>query len=274
LVPSAYFDWVFHPSGWAALLTLTAMEVVLGIDNVLFISLIGGNLPERQARVARMAGLLLAFVFRVGCLLLLTWLIALTRPVFVLWDHGVSWRDIILFGAGLFLIAQATTELHREVEAPDEHGQPKVASRAFSVVILNIAVMDLVFSLDSILTAIGMAKDVAIMIIAVVFALLAMYVAASSVAAFIRAHPTAKVLALSFLVLIGFSLVAEGSGFEIPRGYLYAAMAFSTAVEAINIVARKRRRVAARARTDEAPAATLPGHAGARGTENSVGTLS
>ena len=240
---AGYFAWVTQPSGWIALLTLTAMEVVLGIDNVLFLSLISSKLPEHQAKVARMLGLILAFVFRVGCLLALTWLIALTTPVITVWEHGISWRDIILFAAGLFLIAQATTELHREVEVAETEEDDKTkASRAFGIVIVNIAVMDLVFSIDSILTAIGMAKDVAIMVVAVVIALLAMYLAANSVAAFIKAHPTAKVLALSFLVLIGFSLVAEGSHFEIPRGYLYAAMAFSTAVEAFNIFVRNRRR--------------------------------
>lgn len=240
IVIAPYFAWVAQPSGWIALLTLTAMEVVLGIDNVLFLSLIGSKLPERQARIARMLGLLLAFVFRIACLLMLTWLIALTKPVFTVANHPVSWRDMILFGAGLFLIAQATTELHREVESSEEEERQR-ASSAFGVVILNIAVMDLVFSIDSILTAIGMAKDIAIMVIAVVFALFAMYWAASSVASFIKAHPTAKMLALSFLLLIGFSLVAEGTGFEIPRGYLYAAMGFSTAVEALNIAARRRR---------------------------------
>ena len=238
------FAWVFTPSGWIALLTLTAMEIVLGVDNVLFLSLIGSRLPPRQARLARMLGLLLAFLFRVTCLSWLTWLIALTNPVFTIDEHAVSWRDMILLGAGLFLIAQATIELHREVESSPEAEARHVASRAFAIVIVNIAVMDLVFSIDSILTAIGMAKDLAIMVIAIVVALLAMYLAANSVAAFIEAHPTAKVLALSFLVLIGFSLVAEGSGFEIPRGYLYAAMGFSTTVEAFNTWVRSRRRSA------------------------------
>ena len=239
-----FFHWMTQPSGWIALLTLTAMEVVLGIDNVLFLSLIGAKLPEAQARFARMVGLILAFVFRITCLVGLTWLIALTAPVVTIWDHGISWRDMILFAAGLFLIAQATTELHREVEVSEVEETKAKASRALGVVIVNIAVMDLVFSIDSILTAIGMAKDLAIMIIAVIIALLAMYLAANAVATFIKAHPTAKVLALSFLVLIGFSLVAEGSHFEIPRGYLYAAMGFSTVVEAINVFARNRRRVA------------------------------
>ena len=236
------FDWIGQPSGWLALLTLTAMEIVLGIDNVLFLSLISSKLPARKARLARILGLGLAFVFRIACLIMLAWLIALTRPVFVLADHPVSWRDIILFAAGLFLIAQATIELHREVEASSVEEEQVLAPSAFGAVIVNIAIMDLVFSLDSILTAIGMAQDLTIMIIAVVVALLAMYLAANSVAMFIKAHPTAKVLALSFLVLIGFSLVADGSGLEIPRGYLYAAMGFSTSVEALNVWARNRRR--------------------------------
>ena len=237
----ALFDWVYEPSGWIALLTLTAMEIVLGIDNVLFLSLIGSKLPDRQARTARTVGLVLAFVLRVACLLMLTWLIALTRPVFTLGGHDVSWRDVILVAAGLFLIAQATTEIHHEVDVPPAEVQRTVASRRFGVVILNIAVMDLVFSFDSILTAIGMAKDIAIMVIAIVFALLAMAVAANAVAGFVKAHPTAKVLALAFLVLIGFSLVADGTGYEIPRGYIYAAIGFSVAVEALNILARRRR---------------------------------
>lgn len=236
-----YFDWIYGPQGWIALLTLTGMEIVLGIDNVLFISLIGSKLPEEQARLARMFGLALAFVFRIGCLAALTWLMHLTDPVITVYGNEVSWRDIILLGAGLFLIAQATTELHHAVDVSAHEEDAPKPKAAFGVVILNIAVMDLVFSIDSILTAIGMAKELAIMVIAVIFALLAMYIAAGAVAAFISAHPTVKVLALSFLVLIGFSLVAEGSGFPIPHAYLYAAMAFSTAVEALNIVARRRR---------------------------------
>ena len=238
-----HMDWITQPQGWVALLTLTAMEVVLGIDNVLFISLIGAKLPEDKARLARIIGLVLAFLFRVLCLAGLTWLMRLTEPVFTVYANEFSWRDIILLAAGLFLIGQATTELHREVDGEVEDHAPKPRA-VFGLVILNIAAMDLVFSIDSILTAIGMARDLTIMIIAIVLAMLAMYFAANSVAAFIRAHPTAKVLALSFLVLIGFSLVAEGSGFEIPRGYLYAAMAFSTAVEALNIFARRRKNAA------------------------------
>jgi predicted tellurium resistance membrane protein TerC len=252
---AAHFDWITQPSGWIALLTLTAMEVVLGIDNVVFLSLISAKLPERQAALARMLGLVLAFAFRVGCLSLLTWLIHLTQPIVTLFDHPLSWRDVILFAAGLFLIGQATTELHREVEHTDADREAKaISARGFGMVIVNIAVMDLVFSIDSILTAIGMAKELAIMIIAIIFALLAMYLAANTVAGFIKAHPTAKVLALSYLVLIGFALVAEGSGFEIPRGYIYAAMGFSATVEALNVWARNRRRAAARLKAE----ASLP----------------
>ena len=252
------FDWVLQPSGWIALLTLTAMEVVLGIDNVLFLSLISAKLPENRARIARLLGLGLAFAFRVACLAMLAWLIALTTPVFEIAGHSVSWRDIVLVAAGLFLIGQATTELHRAVEDTDEETAKSSSSTAFGIVILNIAAMDLVFSIDSILTAIGMAKDIMVMVIAILLALAAMYFAANAVATFIRAHPTAKVLALSFLVLIGFSLVAEGSHFEIPRGYLYAAMGFSTLVEALNSFARSRRRARRAASAEQATGSERP----------------
>ena len=180
---NVYFDWVFHLSGWAALLTLTGMEVVLGIDNVLFLSLISSRLPEPSARWARMFGLLVAFAFRVACLFMITWLIALTNPLFTIFEHDVSWRDIVLVGAGLFLMAQATIEVHHEVEsAHEEEERPKLPP-AFGGVILNIAIMDLVFSFDSILTAIGMVRDMGIMIIAIVLAMLAMFLAAGAVAA-------------------------------------------------------------------------------------------
>ena len=236
------FDWIYAPSGWLALATLTAMEIVLGIDNVIFISLIGSRLPAAQARFARFFGLSLALVFRVACLSALTWLIGLTRPLFAVLGEEISWRDLVLLVAGLFLIVQATREIHIEVDHQPEEADAVRRPRALGWVILNIAVMDLVFSFDSILTAIGMAKDLAIMVIAVCVSLVVMYVAASAVARFIHAHPTTKVLALAFLILIGLSLVAAGSGFEIPRGYLYFAMVFSSGVEGLNIWARRNRR--------------------------------
>ncbi len=235
--------WVFTPSGWLALATLTAMEIVLGIDNVIFVSLIGAKLPPARARLARLFGLALAFLFRIACLTGLTWLIALTRPVVTLFDHPLSWRDIVLVAAGLFLIVQATLEIHGEIDEDDDDAAESVPKpRALPLVILNIAVMDLVFSFDSILTAIGIARDLAVMVAAILISIVVMFVAATAVAGFIRQHPTSKVLALCFLVLIGLSLVADGTGFEVPRGYLYFAMVFSGGVEMLNIWARRNRR--------------------------------
>jgi predicted tellurium resistance membrane protein TerC len=246
------FGWAFTPSGWLALGTLTAMEIVLGIDNVIFVSLIGANLPPARARFARLFGLSLAFLFRVGSLAGLTWLIALTRPIVTLFDHPLSFRDLVLVGAGLFLIVQATLEIHGEIDEGDgDEGDAAPKPRAMPLVILNIAVMDLVFSFDSILTAIGIARDLAVMVVAIMISIAVMFAAADAVAGFIRQHPTSKVLALCFLVLIGLSLVAEGTGFDVPRGYLYFAMVFSGGVEMLNVWAkrnRRRRRDAARGR--------------------------
>lgn len=235
------FGWVFTPSGWLALATLTAMEIVLGIDNVIFVSLIGERLPPARARFARIFGLGLAFLFRVASLAGLTWLIALTRPVVTMFGHPLSWRDMVLVAAGLFLMVQATLEIHGEID-DEEDGEPVRRPRAMSLVILNIAVMDLVFSFDSILTAIGIARDLAVMVAAILISIVVMFAAADVVAGFIRQHPTSKVLALCFLVLIGLSLVAEGTGFEVPRGYLYFAMVFSGGVEMLNVWARRNRR--------------------------------
>ena len=251
------FGWVSTPSGWLALGTLTAMEIVLGIDNVIFVSLIGANLPPARARVARFFGLGLAFLFRVVSLAALTWLIALTRPVATVFDRPVSLRDIVLLAAGLFLIVQATLEIHGEIDDGDgDEADAAPKPRALPLVILNIAVMDLVFSFDSILTAIGIARDLAVMVTAILVSVAIMFAAAEGVAGFIRQHPTSKVLALCFLVLIGLSLVAEGTGFDVPRGYLYFAMVFSGGVEMLNIWARRnrrRRRDAAHAVSGEAP---------------------
>ena len=235
------FDWLTDPAGWAALVTLTAMEIVLGIDNVVFISVLVARLPEDQARKARAVGLLLALVFRILLLSLLTWIIGLTKPVFTLIGHGFSWRDLILLGGGAFLVAKATHEIHAGMEG--EHDENAgAAPKAFVGAILQIALVDLVFSIDSIVTAIGMADNLAIMVAAVLLSMGVMYVASGPVAAFIAAHPTTKMLALSFLILIGASLCAEATGFHLPRGYIYAAMAFSACVEAINITAGRKAR--------------------------------
>jgi predicted tellurium resistance membrane protein TerC len=229
------------PEAWAALLTLTALEIVLGIDNVIFLSVIVSRIPEPQARRARQIGLALALVFRILLLSLLVWLIGFTEAVLTVRGLAFSWRDIILIGGGLFLIAKATHEIHIEVEARMEARDEAERPRAFLWVIVQIVVIDMVFSLDSIITAIGMAQDLAIMIAAVVVACLIMYVSSGPVAKFVAEHPTTKMLALAFLVLIGVALVADGFSFHIPRGYIYFAIAFSAAVEFFNVLARRNR---------------------------------
>jgi predicted tellurium resistance membrane protein TerC len=245
-------DWLTDPAGWAALLTLTAMEIVLGIDNVVFISVLVARLPEEQAKRARAIGLLLALVFRVLLLSLLTWIIGLTKPVISLFGLGLSWRDLILLGGGGFLVAKATHEIHAGLEGDPEDAQGGAAPRAFMTAIMQIAIVDLVFSIDSIVTAIGMADNLAIMVAAVLLSMIVMYVASGPVSAFIAAHPTTKMLALAFLILIGASLCAEATGFHLPRGYIYAAMAFSACVEMINITAARRRKAARKARAAQA----------------------
>lgn len=230
------------PEAWAALLTLTALEIVLGIDNVIFLSVIVSRLPEPQATRARQIGLTLALVFRIALLTVLVWIIGLTQPVIDFMGYQFSWRDIILIGGGAFLIAKATHEIHGEVEAA--HAGPKAQSKvvaSFSWIIFQIIIIDLVFSLDSIITAIGMAKDLEIMIAAVIIACIVMYISSGPVARFVSEHPTTKMLALAFLVLIGVALVADGFAFHIPRGYIYFAIVFSVAVEFFNILARKKR---------------------------------
>ena len=230
------------PQAWAALATLTALEVVLGIDNVVFISILVSRCPPGQALRARQIGLSLAFIFRIAMLFGLTWLMKMTYPLFSIFGIGISWRDIILIGGGMFLIAKATHEIHAELEDRESGGQ-NVAVQSFALVVAQLVAVDLVFSLDSIITAIGMANDIEIMIGAVVIAMAVMYAASGPVSAFIAAHPTTKMLALAFLVLIGVALVAEGFDIHFPRGYIYFAMGFAAAVEAFNVMAgRKRRR--------------------------------
>jgi predicted tellurium resistance membrane protein TerC len=230
------------PEAWAALLTLTALEIVLGIDNVIFLSVIVSRIPPVQAKRARQIGLALALVFRILLLSILVWLIGLTQDVITVRGIGFSWRDIILIGGGLFLIGKATHEIHGEVEAreADDDTAPKPA--AFFWVIVQIIIVDMVFSLDSIITAIGMAQDLEIMVAAVVIACVIMYVSSGPVAKFVADHPTTKMLALAFLVLIGVALVADGFKFHIPRGYIYFAIVFSAAVELFNVLAKTNRR--------------------------------
>jgi predicted tellurium resistance membrane protein TerC len=234
------------PEAWAALLTLTALEIVLGIDNVIFLSVIVSRIPPVQAKRARQIGLALALVFRILLLSLLVWLIGLTQDVVTLSGVGFSWRDIILVGGGLFLIGKATHEIHGEVEARDGENDDAPHPSAFFWVIIQIIIIDMVFSLDSIITAIGMAQDLEIMIAAVVIACVIMYVSSGPVARFVAEHPTTKMLALAFLVLIGVALVADGFKFHIPRGYIYFAIAFSAAVEAFNVLARRNHKKAVR----------------------------
>ncbi len=230
------------PEAWAALLTLTVLEIVLGIDNVIFLSVLVSRLPDAQAKRARQIGLALALIFRIALLSILFWLIGLTKPVFTIAGQGFSWRDIILIGGGLFLIAKATHEIHAEIEAHDDGGEKSGGANAFAWVIVQIIIIDLVFSLDSIITAIGMAEQIEVMIAAVIIACAVMYVASGPVAAFVAEHPTTKMLALAFLVLIGVALMADGFAFHIPRGYIYFSIVFAMAVEAFNILAKRNRK--------------------------------
>jgi predicted tellurium resistance membrane protein TerC len=235
--------WITDPTILASLVTLTVLEIVLGIDNIVFISVVVNKLPPEQAQRARQIGLALALIFRIALLSVLFLLIGLTAPLVTLFGHGFSLRDIILLAGGLFLLVKATQEIHKDVEAAgeEEANLNKVARAAFGAIIAQIVVIDVVFSIDSIVTAIGIAEHVSVMIVAVILAVGVMYAASGTIAAFIHRHPTTRMLALAFLLMIGFSLVADGLGFHIPRGYLYAAMAFSTGVEALNIIARRNR---------------------------------
>jgi predicted tellurium resistance membrane protein TerC len=238
-------DLLTSAEAWAALLTLTALEIVLGIDNVIFLSVIVSRIPEPQATRARQIGLVLALVFRILLLSLLVWLIGLTQPVIAVKSIQLSWRDIVLIGGGLFLIGKATHEIHAEVEAQEQESDDTPKASVFFWVIIQIIVIDMVFSLDSIITAIGMAQDLEIMIAAVVIACIIMYVSSGPVARFVAEHPTTKMLALAFLVLIGVALVADGFKFHIPRGYIYFAIVFSAAVEFFNVLAKRNRKKAA-----------------------------
>lgn len=232
------FDFT-SPEVWIALVTLTLLEIVLGIDNVVFISILAGKLPRDQQARARQMGLSLALVTRVLLLLGISFVVGLTKPLFEILKHPVSGRDLILLIGGLFLIAKSTHEIHGKLEGEEGHGSARVAP-SFASVIVQILILDIVFSLDSVITAVGMVKQVSVMIIAVIVAVMFMLVFAGKISEFIDRHPTLKMLALSFLILIGVTLVAESFHHEIPKGYIYFAMAFSVGVEVINIKLRKR----------------------------------
>jgi predicted tellurium resistance membrane protein TerC len=231
-------ELLVDPHAWASLVTLAALEIVLGIDNIIFLSIVTGRLPAAQQPAARRIGLLLALLMRVALLLSITWIIGLTAPAFVLFDHTVSWRDLVLGGGGLFLLAKGTMEIHHTVEGQDDPGGGRTTS--FAAAIVQIVLLDLVFSLDSVITAVGMAEHVEIMVAAVTIAILVMLLAAEAVSAFVNRHPTVKMLALAFLLLVGTALVADALHVHIPRGYLYFAIAFSAGVETLNLLVRRR----------------------------------
>lgn len=242
------FELALEPSAWAALVTLIAMEVVLGVDNLIFIAILSNKLPVEQREKARRIGLFLALFLRLALLSTVAFIVKLTTPVFTVLGQAFSWRDLILVAGGLFLVWKATREIHQRVDqdAPDHvHGASQTASQAvslnFAAAMGQIAMLDLVFSIDSIITAVGMTEHVSIMVVAVIVTVALMLVAATPLANFINANPTLIMLALGFLLMIGMVLIAEGFGAHVPKGYIYTAMAFSAAVEGLNMLARKKR---------------------------------
>ncbi len=232
-------EWLTNPEAWIALLTLTALEIVLGIDNIIFISILVNRLPERQRARARFLGLGLAMLTRIALLLSITWVMRLTMPFFTIMGRDVSGRDLVLIGGGLFLLWKSTMEIHESLEGENEQGRTGKAA-GFIATLVQIAVLDVIFSLDSVITAVGLAKDVMVMVLAIIAAVVVMMFSSRGIGEFVDRHPTIKVLALSFLVMIGVTLIAEGFGLHIPKGYIYFAMAFSVTVEMLNIRMRKK----------------------------------
>ena len=226
-------EWLLNPELWIALVTLTILEIVLGVDNVIFISILSATLPGRRQRPARRLGLALAMVTRIGLLLSISWIIRLTEPLFAVAGHDFSGRDLTLLLGGLFLLGKSTYEIHESLEGHEDHASAKVAA-SFASVILQILILDVVFSLDSVITAVGMVEQIGVMIAAIVIAVVVMLLSAETISTFVNERPTVKMLALSFLLLVGFSLVAEAFHQEIPKGYLYFAMVFSVFVELVN----------------------------------------
>ena len=233
-------EWLASPEAWIALATLTTLEIVLGVDNIIFISILVGRLPPKERQRARVIGLGLAMFTRIALLLSLAWMMRLTDPLFSLLGHEVSGRDLILLGGGLFLLAKAVTEIHNALEGAQEQPSGKSAHAGFVATLVQIAIIDIVFSLDSVITAVGMVDQVAVMVLAIVIAVGVMMFAAKPIGDFVDAHPTVKMLALAFLILVGVALIGEGFAMHIPKGYIYFAMAFSVAVEMLNLRLRRR----------------------------------
>jgi predicted tellurium resistance membrane protein TerC len=245
-------EWLTDPQAWIALVTLTALEIVLGVDNIIFISILVGRLPEAQRQRARVLGLGFAMFTRIALLLSLAWVMTLTEPLITI-GKDISGRDLILVGGGLFLLWKSVHEIHNSLEGEaDEHTAAAVRA-SFATVIVQIAILDIIFSLDSVITAVGMVDEVPIMVLAIVIAVGVMMFAAKPIGEFVDRHPTVKMLALSFLILVGMALVAEGWGYPIPKGYIYFAMAFSVVVEMLNIRVRARRQDAVKLRKQAPP---------------------
>jgi len=233
------FEWFSSPEAWIALGTLTALEIVLGVDNIIFISILVGRLPAHQRNFARTTGLVLAMLTRLGLLFSIAWVVGLTEPWFSVLGEAISGRDVILIGGGLFLLAKATFEIHNSLEGETDQAQPGMAA-GMGAVLFQIAILDIIFSLDSVITAVGLASHVSIMAIAIVLSVAVMMFAAKPIGDFVDEHPTIKILALSFLIMVGVTLMVEGFDVHVPKGYIYFAMAFSVAVEMLNLRMRKR----------------------------------
>ena len=243
-------EWLADPHAWIALVTLAALEIVLGVDNIIFISILVGRLPEEQRQRARVLGLAFAMLTRIGLLLSLAWIMTLTEPLFTIpvVDREISGRDLILIGGGLFLLWKSVHEIHGSLEGEEDEGAAAAVRAGFTAIIVQIAIIDIVFSLDSVITAVGMVDEVEIMVIAIIVAVGVMMFAAKPIGDFVDRHPTVKMLALSFLILIGVALVAEGGGYHIPKGYIYFAMAFSVGVEMLNLRVRSKKALQLRKR--------------------------
>ncbi|MEO6596223.1 MAG: TerC family protein [Planctomycetota bacterium] len=249
-------EWIYLPSAWIALLTLTFLEIVLGIDNIVFVSILTGRLPTEQQPKARRLGLLLAMIMRILLLLTISLIMRLTKPWFTVFEHGVSGRDLILLGGGLFLMWKSSSEIHHKLAGDEDDAEGGKNIATFGGVLFQIALLDMVFSLDSVITAVGMADHIAVMVIAVLISVGVMIAFVNPICTFVEAHPTVKMLALSFLLLIGFTLVGESTGMHIPKGYVYFAMGFSIFVEFLNLRLRKKSRPLALRRVPKVTATT------------------